>query len=514
MDEFEILKASFDGYVVAANNDVLAQYGTSTASIEENIKSLFPEDFDKSKNVDLLPVVFNLAVVNQFNKNGDGIDAETAAAAVKFFTNKPINVEHKKDQIVGHILNASFSYNEGEFQDNDPESFLGETKPFYITAAGVIYRHIFPKLAGAIVNASNEESDDYKSISTSWEIGFKKFKMVHQPKKLSLVSEASVIEDEKTALAAKKCLVAYKGKGIDKDGKFVGRIITGEVLPLGAGLTYNPAANVEGVFVVEDESEEESEIEEIDSSKHNIEKLSKNNSLIAKNIVRIGKFREILSMDEKQFNQFLSKLETSVASFTSEESTAKSIGLVMKDTLQEYSKIWEAKVDAEKQEAIASKENLKTLQASFDSIKSELDALKQESEVQAAAALFNARMNFIESEYDFAEAELALVVNDLKTVEASDSAFDAFKSKLSVLFSHKLKTAIASQEEAVKLKIEEEVAKRLQTSNASAKEDEKGEDELELETTAETIPNGGEDNAKKESLVEKLRKTFSVEVTK
>jgi hypothetical protein len=217
-------------------------------------------------------------------------------------------------------------------------------------------------------------------------------------------------------------------------------------------------------------------------------------------------------MDEKQFNTFLSKLEQSVASFTSEESTAKSIGLVMKDTLQEYSKVWEAKVEAEKQEAIASKENLKTLQASFDSIKSELDALKQESEVQAAAALFNARMNFIESEYDFADAELALVVNDLKTVEATDSAFDAFKSKLSVLFSHKLKTAIASQEEAVKLKIEEEVAKRLQ-SNASVKEDENGEDELELETTAESIPNGGEDTSKKESLVEKLRKNFSVEVT-
>jgi len=513
MDELDILTASFDGYVVAASNDVLAQYGTSQASIEENIQSLFPEDFDKGKNIDLLPVVFNLAVVNQFNKNGDGIDAETAAAAVKFFTNKPINVEHKKDQIVGHILNASFSYNEGEFQDNDIESFIGETKPFYITAAGVIYRHIFPKLAGAIVNASNEESDDYKSISTSWEVGFKKFKMANIPKSDSLVSEASVITEEKEALAAKKCLKAYKGKGVDKNGKPVGRIIVGEILPLGAGLTYAPAAKVEGVFVVEDKLSEDSEVEEIESSEEKNKKLLQKNSLIAKNIVRIGKFREILSMDEKQFNQFLSKLETSVASFTSEESTAKSIGLVMKDTLQEYSKVWEAKVEAEKQEAIASKESLKTLQTSFDTVKSELDALKQESEIQAAAALFNARMNFIQSEYDFAEAELALVVNDLKTVEATDSAFDAFKSKLSVLFSHKLKTAIASQEEAVKLKIEEEVAKRLQ-SNASAKEDEKGEDELDLEAEGkESIPNGGEDTSKKESLLDKLRKNFSVEVT-
>lgn len=507
MDGFELLTASFDGHIVAASDDVLANLGVSKASLEADAKSLFPEDFDKGKNVDVLPVVFNLAVVNQFNKNGDGMNAETAAAAVKYFANKPINVEHKKDQIVGHILNASFSYGENDFKDYDVASFASETKPFYITAAGVIYRHIFPKLASAIIDSSDEESPDYKSISTSWEIGFKKFKLA---KGSSLISEATIIDDENEIITAKKCHKAFGGKGIDKDGNLIGRMIIGEVLPLGAGLTYAPAANVEGVFVVEDE---ESEDEENDASGNNNKKITKNNSLIAKNIVRIEKFREILSMDEKQFQLFLSKLEQSVASITPEESQAKSIGLVMKDALSEYSKSWEEKITKEKEEAQASKDSLKALQSSFDTIKAELDTLKKESEIQAAASLFNARMNFLEENYEFAEAELALVVNDLKTVEASDEAFEGFKSKLSVLFSHKLKTAIASQEEAVKLKIEEEVAKRL-TSNASdaeKKEDVDLEKDLEADA-ADKLPNGNEGNNKQESLLDRLRKSFSVEV--
>lgn len=506
MDGFELLRASFDGHIVAASDDVLANLGVSKASLEEDAKSLFPEDFDKGKNIDVLPVVFCLAVVNQFNKNGDGMDAETAAAAVKYFANKPINVEHKKDQIVGHILNASFSYADNDFKDYDVSSFSSETKPFYITAAGVIYRHIFPKLAAAIIDSSDEESPDYKSISTSWEIGFKKFKLA---KGSTLISEASIIEDENELIVAKKCHKAFGGKGIDKDGNLIGRMIIGEVLPLGAGLTYAPAANVEGVFVVEDEEEEG----ENESPEQNTKIISQNNSLIAKNIVRIEKFREILSMDEKQFQLFLSKLEQSVASITPEESQAKSIGLVVKDALSEASKAWEARINEEKTAADTAKSDLQNLKSSFDVVKAELDTLKKQSEVQAAASLFNARMNFLEDNYEFAEAELAIVVNDLKTVEASDEAFDAFKSKLSVLFSHKLKTSIASRDEEIKAKVEEEVAKRLQ-SNASTSE---GKEEIDLEKdlesdASEQIPNGTEGNANKESLVERLKKSFSVEV--
>ena len=152
-------------------------FGISEASINSTAKTLMPEGFDASANPDILPVVFNLAVVNEFNANGDGIDSAGAIGCVANFKNKPINIEHKKSEIVGHITNASLSKEEFDFSDNDIESFADEKDVFYINAAGFIYRHIFPDLVEQIVECSNVDSEVYQEISASWELGSKRFKV-------------------------------------------------------------------------------------------------------------------------------------------------------------------------------------------------------------------------------------------------------------------------------------------------------------------------------------------------
>jgi hypothetical protein len=121
LKDFEV--TSFDCNIRALKKSDYDKFGVSEGSIAEAAKSLLPEGFDPKENIDVLPVVFNLAVVNEFNKNGDGIDAETAVAAVKRFINKPINIEHKKHKIVGHMINASFSVEEDDFKDNDVQSY-------------------------------------------------------------------------------------------------------------------------------------------------------------------------------------------------------------------------------------------------------------------------------------------------------------------------------------------------------------------------------------------------------
>lgn len=510
MNKEEWSEASFLCPIKALPNLDLEGMGFSVASIEESGKKLLPEEFDSKANVDLLPVVFNLAVVNKFNKNGDGMDVETAIASVKNFANKPINIEHKKDEIVGHILNATLSKDENDFTPQDLESFRGETGPIYIKASGVIYRHIFPKLCSLILEASDPESKEYESISTSWEIGFKKSIFVKSSGSDSL-EDAEEIEDEKEIEAAKKCHRAFGGKGKDKKGNSINRIITGRTLPLGAGLTYNPAAAVKGVFVIPDETTQ------ADKDEDKEEKSKAKNSLIIKNAVRIEKFKEILNMNQEQFNQFLQKLEQSAASVLTEESQAKSVGLIMKDALTEYGKTWQSQVDAEKQAAAKTKEDLDALQTSFQSVKSELDQIKQQNEVKAAAELFNNRMNFVEANYVFTEDELKLVTNEVKSIASSEEAFDSYKEKLSVLFSHKSKASVKEQEEEIKRKVEEEVQKRLQESQASTQTSTATEvggslEEVEASATA-TIPNASEEASKKESLVEKLKKSFSVKVT-
>lgn len=107
------------------------------ASLAE-VGSFIP-NVDTEKNVDLLPVAFNAAVVNRVNRNGDVIDSLTALASYKDFINKPINFEHNRERIVGVILTAGFS----EFGSDTPltEDQVKDLKgPYNITLGGVIWK--------------------------------------------------------------------------------------------------------------------------------------------------------------------------------------------------------------------------------------------------------------------------------------------------------------------------------------------------------------------------------------
>ena len=69
----------------------------------------FIPNINTEHNIDLLPVAFNACVINRANKNGDVIDTATALDIYKHFINKPINVEHNRQKIIGTILTAGFS---------------------------------------------------------------------------------------------------------------------------------------------------------------------------------------------------------------------------------------------------------------------------------------------------------------------------------------------------------------------------------------------------------------------
>lgn len=497
MDVKDLEISSFDCRIKALCEADYEKFGVSEGSINEAAKSLMPEDFNPSENIDVLPVVFNLAVVNEFNKNGDGIDTDTAVAAVKRFINKPINIEHKKHKIVGHMINASFSEEEFDFKDYDTKSYADKTKPFYINAAGLIYKNIFPDLAKAIEEAAEEDSEEYQSVSTSWELAFKNYKVVYGSDRLDecQIAEGSKAED------LKKYVKGFGGKGVDDQGTPVHRLIHGETYPLGAALTYNPAARVKGVYLMEEEQEE------IDIKK------SQKISLNSENNVKTNK-SDIIDMDKEQFEQLMTKVAESVASVVKKDDQASSVGEIMRDALTEHSDTWKSKIQIETESRAKAEEDLAEMKASFEAVQAELSSLKAEVQAQAAVELFNSRMNFLDSTYAFSTEELEYVVAELKEVEASDEAFESFKGKLSILFAHKSKESIAAKEEEVKSRIEEAVASKLQETEAS-KEEVVEEEVLEVEETTEaSIPNNNAEVSEPISLIEKLKENFSVEVTK
>ena len=154
--------------------------------------------------------------------------------------------------------------------------------------------------------------------------------------------------------------------------------------------------------------------------------------------------------------------------------------------------------------------------------------MKAEAEAKATADLFNDRMNFIDNDYDLNEQELELVTAEVKELESTEEAFEAYKGKLQVIFAHKLKANIEAKEAEIKARIEEAVASK---NEAQAEEEDKDkeegetpeadpepepEEELEIEEDAEaeaSIPNNNADASEKISLVERLKKNFSVEVS-
>ena len=70
---FEVSAASLDEY-----------QNVSEASLK-SLRDLIPDDVDLERNIDITAVAFNAAVVNKFNKNGDGIDSKSAITQQRLF---------------------------------------------------------------------------------------------------------------------------------------------------------------------------------------------------------------------------------------------------------------------------------------------------------------------------------------------------------------------------------------------------------------------------------------------
>ena len=69
-------KTQFD-FEVFATDDLEKDLNISVASLD-NLKPLIPKGIDLDRNIDLVGAAFNAAIVNRFNRNGDGIDSATA----------------------------------------------------------------------------------------------------------------------------------------------------------------------------------------------------------------------------------------------------------------------------------------------------------------------------------------------------------------------------------------------------------------------------------------------------
>ena len=527
---------TFDNIVLASSD--VGESDISTASLE-SLRPLIPKNIDLEKNIDLLAVAFNAAVVNKFNKNGDGIDSETAVAVKDYFVHKPTNIEHDRDKIVGHIVSAGFSKygNSSELMDDD--SALIEDQAYNIALAAVIYRTASKEFADLVENSTNADSDYYQTVSASWEVGFNDYVISVGGDDLY---ESSIISDPEEMKAYSSYLKSLGGKGTLKDGRKVNRLIVGDIYPLGIGFTSNPAADVKGLIAEQNHKPQEksSRNEPIDkiiikskktshSSQENVLNKEPHNSIMDKDQI-INEFRAAL--DEKLGNQDFS-----------EESVA-SISKVFIEAIREKGEQYVAdleKAKAEKEEAVQAQNSLQEkmteVENQLNSTKEKLAALEEENAAREAEVRFNARMEALNELYELDEEDSKIVASELADLDETEESFAGYQEKLAKVWKHKNKEFIAAEQKAFEDRVAQEVEKRLtevsqaseqteeteteeteevEVSEASTEESEESDevaDALEnLEVEEAAVINNNESSSEGSSLRERFAKTFKESV--
>lgn len=481
----------------------------SNASLD-NLKSLLPSNqIDLSKNIDLLGVAFDAAVVNQFNKNDDGIDSETAVKIAPFFMHKPTNIEHNKQKIVGHIVSAGFS-SWGENVPMSNEEVLDTNGLINLSLGSVIYKLIDPKFTDLVYSSTNKEDSLFNAVSASWELGFTEYVLALGSTNLK---DAEIISNPKHIEEFKSRLRAYGGNGKTEDGSKIYRLVKGNVYPLGIGFTSTPAANVKGLLLDDTEVEDNVSFKDkrdrklfaINNEKI-ISQINLNNVNIKKSM-DLEKFLTELksSLHEKKFS------EEAIANMTSTFAEA----IRQKDEEYRSAKTEKEASETKAKELIASVEGL---QKELSDTKVKLQEIEATQEAEKALARFNSRMEAVDSAYSLEDADRQILASELKTLDISDEAFASYQEKLAVIWKHKNKEHAARLAEEAEARINAEVEKRLvelNKSNASVvkTEAELAEEALENAKASEkeTMPNNNGSSTESKSFREKFAAAFSRE---
>jgi hypothetical protein len=500
--------------------------------------SKFVPGIDTEKNIDLLPIAFNACVVNRVNKNGDVIDTPTALDVYKDFINKPINIEHDRQKIIGTILTAGFS----EFGTDKPlteEEMREFDGPFNITLGGVVWRIVNSNLTDLIEESNDPTSENYQKISASWELGFSDFDLVILDKDEKNIENAITISSSVEKDALKSFLRSQGGAGELEDGRCIYRKVIEQVVPLGIGLTETPAADVKGVAVKEEKEEAEADenagyppnckkgYEEKDGKCVKVAKkvkyggaeapqsepeTAKKTSHSRDNNVNIKKDVVMKITCMKDINDdTLKTLE------------ASAVHDFIQDEIRKESEKFATEKEQKEKALKDADEKLNSVSNDYDKVQEELkqvgetlNTLQEEVTKKEAEELFNQRMASFDEEYELTDEDRKVISSDIK--ELNEESYSAYQEKMAILLKSKNKEVlVAAAEEAAKASEEQKEpkpeAKEEQTEEVKASEENTEEVMEEALNNAEVEKDAvaTSTEAEEPTLYDKYKDAFSLE---
>lgn len=417
-----------------------------------NLKPFLP-NVDTDKNFDLLPIALNITVVNRINKNSDVIDTKGAIACYKNFINKGIDIEHKRTQMVGTILTAGFS----EFGTDKPlteEEVSKLTTPFNIALGGVVWRSCSGDLDEQLEASADPESDTYLTISGSWEVGFTNFNLVLIKGNSKNIVDGRVIDDPKEVEKLAPNLLALGGTGKVGD-EYCYRMPT-DPLPMGVGLTLNPAADLEGVLTgaEEETSTTAPEVENLEISTKTKENSSHS---IEATVNQISIDMKINSVEELTDDLLKQIKASTVSDFIQSEIKKASDKFTENKTAGE-------KALKESQELQAkTQKDLDEAKLTLKTVQDEVSKLNTQNAEREAVAAFNLRMASFDETYELTAEDRTVIGDQIKTL--TKDAFESYQKSLATLMKSKNKELLKKDKET-----KDAEAKKLQKAAASSNE--------------------------------------------
>ena len=318
------------------------------------------------------------------------------------------------------------------------------------------------------------------NISASWELGFNEYNIVVLEAEEKNIENARIISDPQEVEAHEGKLRGFGGEGKLEDGSYVYRKVVNKVVPLGIGLTENPAADVKGVLVASEDTQIEAEVAEQNEEK--ISQNTKTNVSIQK--VEAMKIENITDINDES----LQTLKASAIHEYIQES--------LKDASEKFTSEKQEKEDAlaeanEKHEGLLKEHE--TLKAELESVKEKLASLETEKVEREMLEQFNQRMASFDERYDLTDEDRKVLASQIKDLTEED--FASFDQNMTVLLSSKVKT---EETEEVVEEVEASVAEEVVESAVENAEVEK-----------ETVPVSSP--AEEPSITDKYSKAFSIE---
>ncbi len=462
----------------------------------------FLPNLDTEKNYDLLPIAFNACVANRANRNGDIIDTKTALEICESFVNKPINIEHNRDKVIGTILTAGFSAFGSDEVITDLDQIRENNGPFNLTLGGVVWKIVNSGITDLIEESNDPTSDNYLKISASWELGFSDYNIVAMEGESKNMEDGEVISEFNAVEKIKNKLRGFGGDGKLEDGRSIYRQVINDVLALGIGLTETPAADVKGVAVKVKEDETEKDLHANESKEE--EKISQKSQrdVIKNDDNRTTKAKTMkINRIEDITDESLKELSASTVS----DFIQKELEKASEDFSQEKSKTQDALNEAkEKQEAL-SQENAE-ISKRLEEFQTKINELESEKEERLQQEKFSVRMASFDEKYKLSDDDRKVLAAQIKDLD--DESFDKYSKDMTVLLSSKDKEILADEEEE-KVEVDEK------KEDSEEKSEEKSEASVieeavdKAEEIKEEIPNSS--TASAETVYDKYKQAFDID---